>query len=268
VTQVGDKWFEIETSDKATELHNGDGLCYYDLQKELVGVHINRAECVSAKRHLARLPQERDCRVQGPAQGPGNQPQPRHGLGAHAGEEVQRAPHRPVGRVQGNRRCGFALTLTDEDGFVGAAAIAQATRRHRRRQGRSHAARAAGPLWRDGFRGQRHFAEPEPALVRARLGAQPAAPRCRGRLEQARADGFVRLPRAKPVEPPVPFPEDTLTYLANVYNQKAHDFYVKHGVKVIDAAYESKEEEGEVSLMITKHCVRFSMSLCPSRPRA
>ena len=86
-------------------------------------------------------------------------------------------------------------------------------------------------------------------------------------LEAARAAGLVRLPRAKPVEPPVPFPEDTLSYLANVYNQKAHDFYVKHGVKVIDAAYESKEELGEVSLMITKHCVRYSMSLCPKQAK-
>jgi putative protease len=29
------------------------------------------------------------------------------------------------------------------------------------------------------------------------------------------------------VEPPVPFPEDTLSYLANVFNQKARDFYVR-----------------------------------------
>lgn len=63
----------------------------------------------------------------------------------------------------------------------------------------------------------------------------------------------------------MPFPEDTLSYLANVYNTKAHDFYQKHGVRVIDAAYESKEEEGEVSLMLTKHCVRFSLSLCPKQ---
>ena len=33
------------------------------------------------------------------------------------------------------------------------------------------------------------------------------------------------------------------------------------------AAYESHEEEGEVSLMITKHCVRFSMSLCPRQAK-
>jgi putative protease len=29
----------------------------------------------------------------------------------------------------------------------------------------------------------------------------------------------------------------------------------------------SQEEEGEVSLMITKHCVRFSMSLCPKQAK-
>jgi putative protease len=69
------------------------------------------------------------------------------------------------------------------------------------------------------------------------------------------------------VAPPVAYPEDTLTYLANVFNQKARDFYAKHGVKVIDAAYESQEELGEVSLMITKHCVRFSLSLCPKQAK-
>jgi putative protease len=86
-------------------------------------------------------------------------------------------------------------------------------------------------------------------------------------LEAARAAAWTRLPRAKPVDPPVAYPEDTLTYLANVFNHKAHDFYAKHGVKVIAAAYESHEEAGEVSLMITKHCVRFSLSLCPKQAK-
>jgi len=58
-----------------------------------------------------------------------------------------------------------------------------------------------------------------------------------------------------------------LSYLANVFNQKAHAFYEKHGVKVIAAAYEAHEETGEVSLMITKHCVRFSLSLCPKQAK-
>ncbi|RZJ07959.1 MAG: collagenase-like protease, partial [Rubrivivax sp.] len=61
--------------------------------------------------------------------------------------------------------------------------------------------------------------------------------------------------------------DDTLTYLANVYNGKAAEFYARHGVKVIGAAYESHEELGEVPLMITKHCVRWSLSLCPKQAK-
>jgi putative protease len=38
-------------------------------------------------------------------------------------------------------------------------------------------------------------------------------------------------------------------------------------VKVIEAAFESHEQEGEVSLMITKHCVRYSLSLCPKQAK-
>jgi putative protease len=70
-----------------------------------------------------------------------------------------------------------------------------------------------------------------------------------------------------PAEPPALYPDDTLTYLANVYNRKAHDFYARHGVKIIEAAYESHQELGEASLMITKHCVRFSLSLCPKQAK-
>ena len=38
-------------------------------------------------------------------------------------------------------------------------------------------------------------------------------------------------------------------------------------MKVVAAAYESHEELGEVSLMITKHCVRYSLSLCPRQAK-
>ena len=86
-------------------------------------------------------------------------------------------------------------------------------------------------------------------------------------LDAARVKGLERLPRALPVEPPVDYPEDTVSYLANVYNGKAAAFYARHGVRVVESAYESHEERGEVSLMITKHCVRFSLSLCPKQAK-
>ena len=72
----------------------------------------------------------------------------------------------------------------------------------------------------------------------------------------------------KPVSVPPPvYPEAHLTFLANVYNEKARAFYQRFGVQLIDAAYEAHEESGEVPVMITKHCLRFSFNLCPKQAK-
>lgn len=72
----------------------------------------------------------------------------------------------------------------------------------------------------------------------------------------------------KPVSNPAPvYPESHLTFLANVYNQKARNFYQRYGVQLIDAAYEAHEETGDVPVMITKHCLRFSFNLCPKQAK-
>ena len=72
----------------------------------------------------------------------------------------------------------------------------------------------------------------------------------------------------KPVAVPPPvYPESHLTFLANVYNDKARAFYKRFGVELIDAAYEAHEETGEVPVMITKHCLRFSFNLCPKQAK-
>jgi len=72
----------------------------------------------------------------------------------------------------------------------------------------------------------------------------------------------------KPVSVPPPvYPEAHLSFLANVYNEKARAFYHRYGVQLIDAAYEAHEETGEVPVMITKHCLRFSFNLCPKQAK-
>ena len=72
----------------------------------------------------------------------------------------------------------------------------------------------------------------------------------------------------KPVSVPPPvYPESHLSFLANVYNEKARAFYHRYGVQLIDAAYEAHEETGEVPVMITKHCLRFSFNLCPKQAK-
>ena len=86
-------------------------------------------------------------------------------------------------------------------------------------------------------------------------------------LEAARLAAHHPLPRKAAAEPPAQHPEETLSYLANVYNSAAQAFYTRHGVKLIEAAYEQHMEAGEVSLMITRHCIRYSLSLCPKQAK-
>jgi putative protease len=273
VTRVGPDWVELETNDAQTILHNGDGLCYYDLQKELVGMAINRAEPVSnaGLGHWRVFPKD-----------------PMHGFkDLRKGLEVNRNRDttwvRVLDKKSSDRRIGvwvnfdetpqgFALTLTDEDGNTATAQMPAAKEvaddaaqaEFRLRENLAKFGATVFELAGDQSSITLNLAQPR--FVPASL-INPLRREAVELLEAARLAAYTRPTRAAAVQPPVPYPEDSLSYLANVYNAKAHDFYAQHGVKVIAAAYESQEEEGEVSLMITKHCVRFSMSLCPKQAK-
>ncbi|TBM23409.1 peptidase U32 family protein [Hafnia paralvei] len=86
-------------------------------------------------------------------------------------------------------------------------------------------------------------------------------------LTEARLHAYQRGHR-KAVSKPAPvYPETHLTFLANVYNHKAREFYQRYGVQLIDAAYEAHQEKGDVPVMITKHCLRFAFNLCPKQAK-
>lgn len=54
-----------------------------------------------------------------------------------------------------------------------------------------------------------------------------------------------------------------LTYLGNVMNTKAEQFYARHGVESIAPAFE-KEHVQDGVLMFCKHCIRYAMGWCPT----
>ena len=86
-------------------------------------------------------------------------------------------------------------------------------------------------------------------------------------LAAARLAAYQRGSR-RPVATPAPvYPDTHLSFLANVYNHKAREFYHRYGVQLIDAAYEAHEEKGDVPVMITKHCLRFAFNLCPKQAK-
>ncbi|WP_433640724.1 peptidase U32 family protein [Kluyvera georgiana] len=86
-------------------------------------------------------------------------------------------------------------------------------------------------------------------------------------LDRARLDAYVRGSRKAVASPTPVYPESHLSFLANVYNHKAREFYHRYGVQLIDAAYEAHEEKGDVPVMITKHCLRFAFNLCPKQAK-
>jgi putative protease len=265
VARVGPDWFELETDAKDVTLANGDGLTYLH-KREIVGLQANTVES-RGSRVWRVWPNEPVASLAGL--------KPDVAVGRnrdHAWEQAltRASAERRVGLTATFRETaeGFALELVDEDG-VRAAASAAFDRQPAREPAKAEAALREQL---DRF-GNTDFSLRDIAIAWSQPWFVPASlanklrREAAEKLESARQAAHVRLPRKLAVEPPVPYPEDTLSYLANVYNQAARAFYARHGVKLIAAAYEAHEEAGEVSLMITKHCLRYSFSLCPRQAK-
>lgn len=277
VSAVTPTHFSVETSESQAELHNGDSLTWLDLQGELQGVQVNTVALQGTHEWLV----EPNLAARPEADGT------RALKGLRVGAEIHRnrdmAWERLLARPSAERRIHVELTLaleqkphrqdlvlsiTDEDGHTGTARVAgpfdaardperarQTLREQLSRLGTTHYLASKVHL----ALGSLCFV-PASVLNAMRRDAVAA-------LDAARSAAFEPLCRALAVEPPVPYPDDSLSYLANVYNHKAAEFYARHGVKLIGSAYESHETLDEVSLMITRHCVRFSLSLCPKQTK-
>ena len=255
----GRKFFDVE---RAAPIHNADGLTWYDPKGELTGLRVNRAEADGGGEGIDRI---------FPADPLPTDLVPGTSLFRNHDHEFERALEKKSAerRIHVDARFvatadGFGLTLTDEDGVSATATLAAAF------EPAQNAERALSTL-------REHLAKLGNTIftVGEIVLDVPAAPflpasQLNGlrreaveHLETARLKAHTRPPRAAAIEPPVPYPQDALSYLANVSNDQARAFYAKHGVKLIDAAYEANEERDDVSLMITKHCLRYSFNLCP-----
>jgi len=277
VAAVAPWHFDVVLDDSAAVLNNGDSITWTDLQGELQGVQVNTTQHLSGG--LWRV--EPNLAARAGSTGTKDLKDLRKGAVLHRNRDMdwERLMAKPsaerriavdvlLSPWQDAGRSGLELTLLDEDGFSGAARIERAFEPAR------DAERAVQTL-RDQLTrlGNTDYAARDVHLPADAAWFVPASVLNGLRrdavvaLDTARTQGLERLPRAVPLDPPADYPEDTVSYLANVYNHKAAAFYARHGVKMIESAYESHEELGEVSLMITKHCVRFSLSLCPKQAK-
>ena len=255
VSKVGHDYIEIDTE---VQLHNGDGICFFDVHKELVGLRVNTV--VGNKLYPNEMPHDI-----------------RRGMAAYRNRD--HAFMRLLEKDSAQRKIalmmefaetdsGFALTVTDEAGFTATAHCSV------EKQIADNIEKSQATLHENLAKlGSTDFVAEAIALKTTQPWFVPASIVNGLRrdaidlLQDARDRGYERPALRAKTQPLAIYPEDTLSYLANVYNKKARQFYEKHGVKMIAAAYEANKELDEVPLMITKHCLRFSHGLCPKEAK-
>ncbi len=248
VARVEESSFVLEG---AHDLHNADGICFFDYQRNLEGTVVNRIE------------------------GQRVYPQKMHGI--HIGQEIYRNfdyafSRQLTGRVA-ERKIRLSLLLeesapslvlsgTDEDGNQARVEIAG----ERQPAQKKEAARQT-ILTQLARLGNTIFECSDIQLRTADTYFLPVS-----RLNAAKRELIERLLRTRQANRPhptsevrkngVPYPEKHLTYLGNALNEKARAFYRRHGVESIGPAAESGVDLSGQVLMTTKYCLRKELGLC------
>ncbi len=82
------------------------------------------------------------------------------------------------------------------------------------------------------------------------------------KLSLQRERSYRREVRRNDIAKKCEYPVKELSYLGNVSNKQARDFYNKHDVKKVEEAFECAPS-GKVPLMFTKYCVKYTLGMCP-----
>ncbi|MDR2875546.1 MAG: U32 family peptidase, partial [Methylobacillus sp.] len=227
VTRIAENHFEVETE---IELHNGDGISFFDVHKDLVGLRVNTAQ--GNKLYPNEMPQ-------GLRRGATIYRNRDHAFMRLLEKESARRSI-PVSMRLIETDDGYALTVTDADGHSATASLTH------EKQAAQQAERAEAGLRENLAKlGGTDFSVSAITLEWTQPWFIPASAvnalrrEAITKLEHARLADYKRPPRRAAAQPPAIYPENTLSYLANVYNKKARAFYEKHGVQAIAAAYEA-----------------------------
>ncbi len=237
--------------DSKLEIHRGDGLCYFNAERELTGTTVNDVQ--------------------------GARIFPSKGEGLAVGTEVFRNHDHEflsaLEKSQTERKMavrlrlaetmkGYALFALDEDGNETMFSM-EAEKLPAEKPEQAEAAidkqlrKLGGTEFECSFLrsdlSQPYFI-PLGTLNALRRGA------VEGLLEE-RSRNFPRL-SGEIARNDAPYPEQKLSYRGNVLNEKARAFYQRHGVTEIEPAAESGLEMRGRLVMTTKHCIKHQLAAC------
>ncbi len=243
--------------DSPVELHNGDGLTYFDQHDRLNGFNLNKVDGKKLFPYkLAKMPSV------------GTELFRNHDKCFL--DSVEKGCERKINidiRFYENAK-GFGLDATDEDGNQCSAAVDVVKVKAEKpgealRQLKESLSKTGGTS----FQVKSVLIEtPIPWFLRMSeinsLRRQVVANLTDLRLGYKKT-GIQRTEKEKCF-----YPEKELYFQANVMNRKAKEFYQRHGAVVVEQAFEKLEEKSGRVVMTTKHCIRLEQGICKKQGQA
>ncbi|MFA5249145.1 MAG: U32 family peptidase [Candidatus Paceibacterota bacterium] len=249
VKEVGREYFIL---DRENDLRNGDGLCWFEEKKELVGTNINLVE---------------NGRIY-----------PNKWLSLHPGMDIYRNLDVAFGKkvLDGTRRCvaadffvnetkkGFGVSARDEDGnsaemeFIFEKKLAQKPE-------------LVESSWKKQFSklGDTVFCARDFSFDLGKPYFVPLSVLNDWRRElismlfEARMKNYPRITISDRAKTDEPYPWKELDYSFNVSNGLAKKFYQRHGAKVLENSFEQQKDVKGKKLMTARHCLRYFLGACP-----
>ena len=248
ITYVSAQYIEIKTE---KDIHNGDGLCFFAKDGTLSGFRVNRVE--GKKIFPAEMPvTERNILLY--------RNQDHEFDKILAGKTSERKIGVDIRFSETSD--GFSIQITDEEGIsAGCEFVSE-------KQPANNAERALQTI-------ESQLTKLGNTIYTARnVDISVSAPRFLPAsalnewrrktielLDEKRLKAYITRKR-KPANTEAVFPEKKLTYLGNVTNERAREFYLQHGVEEIMPGFEVIAEP-DVPLMFCKHCIKYSLGWCP-----
>jgi 23S rRNA 5-hydroxycytidine C2501 synthase len=240
--------------DLTNEIHNGDGLCYFDKTGQLCGFLVNKSDENTLTPNSAvdieqgtSLYRNLDLRFQ-------------RELDKHSTER-RISVHAIFEEVQQ----GFSFLLEDEDGFIAAKTLKISKEPAKKpdlalnsvKQQLSKSGDTVFQIENVEIKWNSPYFISISALNASRREVLEL-------LLTAREKGYRRIEK-KYQEADAIFPLSRIDYRGNVLNLKAESFYMNHGVTTIDPAFEGHRPAGNPLLMKTRYCLKYELGFCLSK---
>ena len=235
-------------------LHNGDGLCYIDESGLLQGFRVNKVE--GTRLYLKEMPRTL---------------RPRTPLFRNYDQEFERLLSRPSAerRIPVSMHLyevpfGFALTLTDDckhQATVTLTCEKEPARTEQRTGIEAQLSKLGGTILVAAsitIDFTNNWFIPSSVVADMRRRAVEAYEHI-SKATWSNSQFASHKPKSTPS---TPSPVGPLTYLANVANRRAQEFYQARGAEKVAPAFELSAPQGS-TLMFCRHCLRYAMGWCP-----